>query len=243
VLKATNFGEADRLLTLYTPHLGKVKAIAKGVRRPQSKIGGHVEPLNHSLLMLARGKNLDIITQSQTIHSFLPIRQDLWKASCAIYMAELVDSFIPEQMESYLLYKLLLDSLNWLCETKDGELVVRYFELRLLTHLGYSPELKVCLGCKSPLLPRVNFFSPNAGGVLCPSCRWKEPQSYPLSVNGLKVMRFLQANDQAAASRLKLTPQIAAEIGIIMRGYINFLLERRVKSATWLERIKQEVKG
>lgn len=242
VLKGVDFGEADRILTLFTPRSGKIRVIAKGVRRPQSKMGGHLQTLNHTLLVLARGRNLDIITQCQTIQSFLPLRQDLWRMSCGVYMAELVDRFIPELIESYSIYSLLLDSLDWLCKAKSGELVMRYFEFQLLGELGYRPELRKCLGCDSPLEPVVNFFSPSAGGMLCPDCRFKEPQAYPLSASGLKVVRLLQNGDKPTINRLKLTPEIAQEIGVIMQEYINFLLERGIKSAVWLERLKREIK-
>ncbi len=87
IIKRTKLGEADRILTLYTPQLGKLKAVAKGTRRPQSKLGGHVELLTHSRLMLARGRNLDIITQAQTINNFLPIKDNLERISFALYIA------------------------------------------------------------------------------------------------------------------------------------------------------------
>jgi len=109
VLKRINLGEADKILTLYTPNLGKLSAIAKGVRRPKSKMGGHLELLTHCSLMLARGQNLDIITQSETISSFLPLRDDLWRSSLALYAAELVAQFTAEHVENYPIYRLFLD--------------------------------------------------------------------------------------------------------------------------------------
>lgn len=241
VLKRINLGEADKLLTLYTPKRGKFSAIAKGVRRPRSKMGGHLELLTHSSLMLARGKNLDIITQSQTISSFLPLRGDLWRSSLAIYAAELVDQFTAEHVENYPLYKLLLNTLGWLCETQDVELILRYFELKLLTHLGYKPELHRCLGCSSSLEPTTNFFSPGGGGVLCPRCRENEPLTQPISLNALKVMRFLQDSDYTRASRVRLSAALSRELESLMRHYIRYLLEREVKSVAFLDRLRREV--
>ncbi len=240
VLKRINLGEADKILTLYTPNLGKLSAIAKGVRRPKSKMGGHLELLTHSSLMLARGQNLDIITQSETISSFLPLRGDLWRASLAIYAAELVEQLTAEHVENYPVYKLFLDTLHQLCEAQDGELTLRYFELNLLTHLGYKPELHYCLGCKSPLEPTANFFSASGGGVLCPACREKEPQSQHISLNALKVMRFLQQSDYPRASRVRLNAELSRELESLMRHYIRYILEREVKSVAWLDRLRKE---
>ena len=84
IIKKTKLGEADRILTLYTPHLGKIQAVAKGVRRPRSKLAGHLELLTHSQVSLARGRNLETITGSQTINSFLPLKSDLWLISCGL---------------------------------------------------------------------------------------------------------------------------------------------------------------
>ena len=240
VLKRMNLGEADRILTLYTPNLGKFKAIAKGVRRPKSRLGGHVELLSHSALMLARGRNLDIITQGEAISSFLPLRGDLWRASVAFYAAELVEQFTPERVENYPLYKLLLNTLHWLCEAQDGELALRYFELHLLTHLGYKPQLQQCLGCKTSLEPTTNFFSPSGGGVLCPQCRGEEPLARPISLNALKVMRFLQKSEYAKASRVRLNAELSRELEQTMRHYIRYLLEREVKSVEFLDRLRRE---
>ena len=136
VLKRTDLGEADSIITLYTPNLGKIRAVAKGVRRPKSKLGGHLDLLTQSALLLAQGRNLDIITQSQTIESFLPLKSDLRHISCALYLAELVDQFTAEQVENHPIYELLHTNLLWLCRTRNCELVLRHFELQLLRHLG-----------------------------------------------------------------------------------------------------------
>jgi len=239
VLKRMNLGEADRLLTLYSPTLGKFRAVAKGVRRPKSKMGGHLELLTHSALMLARGQNLDIITQSQAINSFLPLRADLWRASLAIYAAELVESFTAEHVENRPLFQLLLSTLGWICEAQDAELAVRYFELNMLTHLGYRPQLHQCLGCDAPLEPVANFFSPSSGGVLCPICQAKEPMARPISVNALKVMRFLERSDYARVSKLKVKAELGRELELLMRHYIKYLLEREVKSVEFVDRLRK----
>ena len=93
-LKRTDLGEADRIVTLFTPGKGKYHAIAKGTRRPVSKLAGHLELLSRSQLQLALGRNLDIVTQAEGRENFLHLRSDLWHMTCGFYLAELVDRFV-----------------------------------------------------------------------------------------------------------------------------------------------------
>ena len=238
IIKRIKLGEADRILTLYTPELGKLKAVAKGTRRPQSKLGGHVELLTHSRLMLARGRNLDIITQAQTINNFLPIKDDLERISRGLSFAELVDSFTGEHIEDRRLFDLVLETLHQLSQAKDCEPILRYFELHLLDHLGYRPQLQKCTECNSTLKPATNFFSPSQGGVLCHDCGFHEPVARSLSLNALKVLRLWQNCDYATARRVKINPPLATELEQVMREYIKYLLERQLKSTAWLDKLK-----
>ena len=240
IIKRTKLGEADRILTLYTPDLGKLRAVAKGTRRPKSKLGGHVELLTHSQLMLARGRNLDIITQAQTINNFLPLKDNLERLSYGLYISELVDSFTADRIENRRLFDLLLDTLHQLSQAKDGAPVLRYFELHLLERLGYRPQLQQCASCSAPLQPATNSFSSSQGGVLCHDCGYQEPIARPLSLNALKVLRLWQNCDYAAASRVRIKSGLSSELEQVMREYIKYLLERQLKSTAWLDRLKQE---
>ena len=112
IIKKMKLGEADRILTLYTPHLGKIRAVARGVSRSKSKMAGHLELLTHSLVSLTRGRNLDRIIGSQTINSFLPLKTDFQLGAYALYLTELTDQFTAEQTEDTPLFQLLLESLH-----------------------------------------------------------------------------------------------------------------------------------
>jgi len=238
VLKRRAQGEADSIFTLYTPNFGKIRVVARGVRKPKSKLGGHLEPLTRSALVLAKGQNLDIITQGQTIEPFLPLRDDLWRTGCAIYAAELVDQFCAEQSENYHVYKLLHSTFLWLCEAPNAELVLRTFELHLLNHLGYRPELYQCINCRTKLEPEGNLFSASGGGVLCPACAGAEPVTRPISTDALKVMRFLLSQEQSSRRRLLMRQELSQELEQLLRVYIRYLLEREVKSVDFLDRLR-----
>jgi DNA repair protein RecO (recombination protein O) len=239
IIKKTKLGEADRILTLLTPRLGKVPAVAKGVRRPRSKMSGHLEMLTHSLISLARGKNIDTVTNTQTINSFLPLKSDLELASYALYATELVNQFAAENLENQPLFELLLQTLQRLQPGGDNELVMRYFEIHLLNETGYRPQLEHCVSCHAKLKETTNSFCPGAGGMLCPACQQDQP-SYPLSVNAQKVLLLLQNNDYSVASGLKIDPGLSRQLEMVMRNYLRYLLEREIKSAVWLDTLREK---
>ncbi len=240
VLKQSKIGEADRIVTIYTPGLGKLRAIAKGACRPGSKLGGNVEPLTYSSMMLAKGRNLDIITQSQTIEAFPALKKDLWHMACGLYTLELVDSSTLENSENSPLFDLLLNTLRRLCQSENDKTVVRYFELHLLHHLGYRPQLRRCVNCNSRVNPVTNFFSYSQGGILCPNCSRKEPACRPLSVDALKVLRLWQGCDYPTASRVKTSAGLSLELEQAMQGYMSYLLQRELKSMAWLEELEKK---
>jgi len=242
IIKKIKLGEAVRILSLYTPHLGKIRAVAKGVRRPRRKMAGHLELLTHSLVSLARGRNLDTVTGSQTINSFLPLKSDLQLTSQALYAVELVEQFTADNVENYPLFQLLLETMHNLCQGNNNELVLRYFELHLLNLVGYRPQLGQCVSCRSLLKAITNSFSPSAGGVLCSSCRQSQILTYPLSVNALKVLRFLQSNNYDTSSKLKINLELSQELEGVMRNYIKYLLEREVKSVAWLDSLREQTR-
>jgi DNA repair protein RecO (recombination protein O) len=253
ILKQTKLGEFDKIVTIYTPEFGKLRAVAKGACRPKSKLGGNVEPLTHSLMLLAKGRNLDIVTQSQTINGFLALKSDLWRMACGVYVLELIDSFTIEGGENRLLFDLLLDSLHQLSEPDSNETVLRYFELHLLHHLGYRPQLRRCVTCDSPLKPVVNLFSPSKGGLVCPACNSEENRryeqtdtiatksSFPLSVEALKVLRLWQSCDYVTSRRIKVKPGLSRELEQVLCQYIRYIVQRELRSLTWLKELRKEV--
>ncbi len=238
IIKKTKLGEADSILTLYTPDLGKIQGFAKSLRRPKSKLAGHLELLTHSLVSLARGRNLDTITGSQTINSFLPLKSDLELTSYALYTAELVNQFTADHIENRPLFRLLLETMQQLCQADNGEPVLRYFELHLLNEVGYRPQLHQCVACQQSLEAVINSFCSNAGGMLCPDCCQSQPLTYPLSADALEVLRLLQSSDYTAVGRLQMNPQLSHDLEAVMRDYIKYLLEREIKSAAWLDALK-----
>ncbi len=240
VLRQRKLGEADKIVTLYTPNYGKLEAVAKGVRRPKSRLAGHLEMLTYTSVMLAQGRNLDVVTQAQAIESFAPLREDLHRLSRALYAAELVDRFSPEGAESYHIFQLLLATLRRLAAGAGADVVLRYFEMQLLSLAGFQPQLQSCLDCGRALQPMANYFSPAAGGVLCPSCGSGTAASRSLSLSALKVLRLLQSGGFGEVQRVKIAPALGQEVEFHLRAYLIHVLEREVRSAAFIDRLRRE---
>jgi DNA repair protein RecO (recombination protein O) len=173
--------------------------------------------------------------------------------ACSLYILELIDSFTVEGGENRPLFDLLLDILNQLSEPDSNEALLRYFELHLLHHLGYRPQLHRCVSCDSPLKPVINFFSLSKGGVLCPHCNSEENHRYEqieafslkhsltLSVGALKVLRLWQSCDYAIARRVRIKPGLSSELERVLHEYIRYILQRELKSLDWLQELKKEI--
>jgi len=260
VLKHSDLGEADRIVTLFTPYKGKVRAVAKGTRRPISKKAGHLELLCYSRLHIAQGRNLDIVTQAQSIENFVHLRNQLWPMTCGFYLAELVDRFIEDDAQHLDVYNLLLEALRTLeSHAREGQhrktegiadgvqnhdrtqLLLRYFEIYLLSFIGYEPVLRTCTHCKAELLPRENGFNPSLGGALCPDCSHLWSQS--LSMNALKILRLLQRTEWSLMPHFRFDGSVRTEVETATHSLLRFHLERDLKSWSFLEMLEVKSRG
>ena len=237
VLRHQNLGDADKIVTVYSPYLGKLRLVGKGVLKPRSRVGGHVEPLARVSLLIARGQNLDVISQVSSIDSFVELRDDLQRTAQGLYAAELIDLFTGEEDASPELYEALLETLKALTLNKDGGLVLRRYELRLLTILGFAPELDSCVICRASGFQGGASFNSSAGGLACASCAEDDGSARPISRDALISFRYLRNADTSAIAE-KVTPErLAGEMELILGRYIRYQLEREVRSAGFLDRL------
>ncbi len=210
VLNHQNWGEADRLVTLYTRQRGKLRAVAKGARKTRSRKAGHLQPFTHVVLQLATARGPFIITQVETLNAFGPIREDLTLTGQAAYLVELIHRFM---------------------------LVARYYEMRLLDYLGFRPQLQTCLHCGDLLEPVAQFFSGSEGGILCPNCANQHPSLRPVSMETLKYLRHFQRSSYHEAARANPEANIRAELESLMQFYLTYLLERGLNSPRFIREV------
>src|SRR5687768_15216428 len=193
VMRTMDLGEADRVLTVLTPRLGKLRVIAKGVRRPRSRIAGGLQPFSD-------------------VH--LGLRNDLHSTAAAWYVVELADRFCEGAADSHEAFRLLAQALSALDAGSEvsREVVARWFELHLLEAMGFRPELARCLECGAEIEPDGNSFSPVGGGVVCPQCAHAAHGARPVSVDALKILRHLQRSPLVGVLRLRLAAGLQREV-------------------------------
>jgi DNA repair protein RecO (recombination protein O) len=240
VLRSMDLGEADRVLTVLTPRLGKLKVIAKGIRRPRSRLGGGVEPFSDVHLVLAIGRTFDVVTQVALEDPHLGLRNDLHSTAAAWYLVELADRFCEGSADSHDAFVLLAQCLTALDVGRDAvsrEVVARWFELHLLDAMGFRPELSRCLECGAEIGPEGNGFSPVASGVLGPECLHAALGTRPISAEGLKVMRHLQRSSLSDVLRLRLPAASAREVERLLHATVSAVLERELRSRDFLEEV------
>jgi len=239
VLRHLDWGEADRLLTLFTREHGKLRCVAKGVRKLRSRKAGHLEPFTRVALMLARGHDLWIVTQAETVEAYLSLRDDLERTAYAAYILELVDRFMYEEGENRALYTILVDVLGRINSPEDAFLAVRYFEMRLLDIIGFRPQLFTCVACGETIQAQDQFFSFQQGGILCPKCGLYAQEARPASQAALKFMRHFQRSNYATAIRATLPPAVRRELEGLLHAYLIYLLERDLNSPAFLREVRK----
>jgi DNA repair protein RecO (recombination protein O) len=240
VLSRFDYGEADRIMTLFTPTYGKFKAIAKGVRRTKSRLGGSLEPLAELRVALARGRTFDVVTQVQVTHAWLRLRDSLESAATAWYLAELADRSMEERHEAQGLYVLLKHAYELLDAGMDAGRVARWYEMRLADELGMRPEVDRCVECDRMLEADEAFrWVPPLGGVLCFRCPGPPAERAGLSVEALKLLKAYQRLDVEVLAGLRLPAAVENEVEQAMRDFLRVALERDARSLEFLDEVRR----
>ncbi len=239
VLSRFDLGEADRVLTLMTPGHGKLKAIAKGVRRPASRLGGSLEPFAELTVALARGRTFDVVTEVRVGHAWLRLRDSLESAATAWYLAELADRSLEERHAAEPLYALLHRAYELLDAGMAPGRVARWYEMHLTDELGQRPEVDRCVECDRMLEPTEQFrWVPPLGGVLCGRCPGPSVADTRLSLEALKVLKAYQRLDIEAIAGLRVREETEREVEAAMREFMRIALERDARSLAFLDEVR-----
>jgi DNA repair protein RecO (recombination protein O) len=238
VLGHFEYGEADRILKLYTLEKGKISAIAKGVRKISSRKAGHLEPFTQVSLFLARGRDLDIITQAEALHPMSGLRDDLQRMALASYVVEALDRFTYEEGPNPALYRLLSQTLARLEKLENQATAVRYYEIRLMDLTGFRPQLFNCIDCGQTIREKDQFFSPLAGGVACPKCGRARAEAWPLEKDVLRYLRHFQRSDWNAVAGVTIPETVNSGMAALVEAYFTYLLESRLNSPEFLRKVQ-----
>ena len=239
ILKRFDLGEADRLLTLLTPHHGKIEVVAKGARKLTSAKTGHVELFTRADMVIHRGRELGIAAQAELVEPYLGLRENLTLGAYAGYAAELADRFTTSGDEDTgQLFSLLDETFARLCTEPDARLPLRYYEIHLLGISGFGPELNECVIGHEDIQPEDQYFSYTEGGVVCLNDAARGTSFIPLPLLTLKLMRHIQRNPYAQIKSLNVSTALHDELERVLQGYIAYLLERRLQTVDFIRRLR-----
>jgi DNA repair protein RecO (recombination protein O) len=228
VLRTYKLGEADRIVSFMTERHGKVRAVAKGVRKTKSKFGARLEPISHVAVQFYEGRELDIVTQAESVDHFRPIRDDLDRVGRAATMLEAVDHIAMEREPNPELYRMLLGALRTLA-ARNSPLVVAGFHWKLLALEGFRPIVETCVACEET--DGLVAFDPMEGGLLCTAHR----RGTRVSPDAVELLRLILGGRLTAALD---APESAAthEVDHLATRVMEHHLERRLKSVGVLDR-------
>lgn len=231
MLRRFNLGEADRIITLITPDKGKLKVVARGVRRMKSKLAGHLELFSHVELQVAVGKSLDVITGAKLLEA--PIQLDYDQLGLAYLYAEMLDKLLDEDdqpQDSYVLTQMVLEDLVQRGASSLGEL---YFKLRLAAILGHQPGLISCVRCGASGPDYSYFFEPSLGGIVDEACRL--PGSMAMSQDAIKLWRAILSLSLANVRRITGAEQLANDTLGVCNAFYDYNFDRRFTAADTLQ--------
>lgn len=243
VLSRKDLGETDRIVTLYTREFGRRRLVARSARRPNSQFAPHIELFTRVRLVGVAGKNLDVLTQAQTIETYPQLRDNLTAYAAAGWAIELIDGLSIDGEAVPSAYAAVTDFLKTLNDAKNSpEPLLSAITLRLLDIHGYGPELTMCTLCATHIEAGNHAFGPQHGGVVCKKCA-QSHNTDALHVNTLKLLRFTHREGLKGATRIRTDPRTRTELCRCLRSYLATVIERDISSARILERAQANGKA
>lgn len=230
VLRTYKLGESDRIVVLLTENHGKVRAVARGVRKTRSRFGGRLEPLSHVSLLLSKGRDLDHVSQAESVESLRHLLDDLDVATQGLAMVEAIDQLAPDREPVPHLYRMLVGALRTLAAGRSP-LVVPAFYWKLLAVEGVRPELDVCVGCgEADDLVQLVAFDFDDGGMRCRGCR----RGTPVSAGALLLMRQILGGRLSEALAAPMSSE-HHEVSSLATRAVEHHLERRLRAVALFE--------
>lgn len=231
ILRKVDFGEADRIFTLFTLERGKVPAIAKSVRKPKSRMSGQLDIYAHGQMMLAEGRSMDVVTQFRRITRVDNLISDLARSAAAAVVVEVADKVLEERHPQPELFALVTTALGDLADASiEPRLELADFLMRVLKELGYAPQLEECARCGGRLGEQGMGFSPIAGGVTCSACNLSFGVAPRISARTVKILRVLASGDRGLFFKLAVDDDDLVAVERALEAQLEHHLDRQLKS-------------
>jgi len=244
VLRQHDFGEADKVVTLYTKEFGKLKAVAKGVRRIKSKFGSSMELFSHNNIMLymQRKRDLYVITGSNIIRTHKELREDFDSFITGSYIAELVDKLTELEEPNRHLFSLIL-KIFYQIPKQDRDIIIAIFVIKFLANAGYKLHLEKCVLCEKPIpLTQQKKLSVQQGGVLCPKCQPRDVRAIDVSSLALKYLKNFEIVNLVEVEKINIEISIKNELKRVVHFYLSHYLSGSLKTEEFMEKLTSSPK-
>ncbi len=239
IIREVNTGEADKIVMIFSTSRGRISALAKGARRPRSKLVAGTQLLGYCDYVLFSGRDMYSINTCEVIEPFYEIRNDMMKLTYAAHFVDIIMDVVQENQPAARVLQMLLNSLHMLAKTdKEPELIARIFELRLLSIMGYAPYVKGCINCGREDLAAASF-SFRKCGFLCDSeaCLQSDTFALELSSGAARAIRYIVHCKADELFSFKLSAQVLDELGKVLKRYLKERLEKDYTKLDFLKTI------
>ena len=231
-LRRTDYKDSSQIVTFFTRDYGKIQALAKGVKRSVKGISGGIDLLtyNHIVFIRRRSHTLNILTEWALRDNFHLLRENPKKYYSALYILELVREFTEENDKNEHFFDLFVNTLREIADKVDPTVNIIAFEVQMLTLLGYMPEINHCVSCKVKVDSKaISFFSALEGGVVCSDCGRDIRKKIKISGGAIATINYLVGRKIQIAGRLSILPFLRDDIKRVLRYYISFILNKKLK--------------
>lgn len=239
IIRSREYGEGNKIITLFSSEAGKITVMARGAKKPKSRLSSISELFTYGMYLFQQSTStgMGTLSQGEIIQSFRDLRQDLSKTAYAAYFAELVDKIVEDRERNPFLFHMLLTVYKYLDEGIDAEILARLFEIKILIVGGYRPEVNQCVSCSG--IEKINSFSVKEGGFLCEQCKEQDPQRYLLQPATIKLLRLLYHFDLERLGNISVKPETRAELKKILWLFMDHHTPLRLKSRNFLEQMSR----
>lgn len=235
VIRTTDYAETNKIVTLYTREWGKVGVMARGAKKPSSRLTAITQPFTYGHFLIQRGRGLGSLQQGEIISSMRSMREDIFQTAYASYIIDLTDKSTDEKKPNPFLFQLLLQTLQYLDEGYDQDILMHIYEMKMLNVLGLYPILDHCANCGRT--EGTFSFSVREGGLLCHRCLAKDPYHFKVSQASIRLMRLFYLLDLSRLGSISVKHETKAELKKMIAAYYEEYSGLHLKTKRFLDQL------
>ncbi|NBJ68551.1 MULTISPECIES: DNA repair protein RecO [Clostridia] len=235
VLKTRDYGETHKIITIFSKKLGKLSAIAKGAKKPKSRMAAVTQPFIYAEFLMYVNKGLSTIQQAEVIDSFRSIREDIVKTAYAAYLVELTDKLMDDKKPDVFIFEQFFQTMQWINKEEDAQIPLMMFELKLYQKGGFAPTVACCSHCKTTTPPFA--FSIQEAGLLCSSCRSMDSQAIDLPKGVAKLLSIFASVELQQVTSISVKESNKRLLRELLDHYYDYYGGYYLKSRKFLQQL------